>query len=122
MPQQQLDHGIGRLVVRVVQPKFRERRVLADEVGDRVLKLGDDVGQRGAVGLGLEVFDDVELDAELLRDGQSVYRTVSIRIVKDRCLRHDGQPIRALAGGLSHRSAPLHQHHINNCQIRCHIG
>ena len=42
--------------------------VAAHEIGGRILQLGDDRSQRGGVGRGLEVADDVDLDAELVGD------------------------------------------------------
>jgi len=82
--QQELDHGAGRRVVISRQPELLERGVLADEVADRVLEPADDLLEGGPVGLLLQVLDDVELDAQLLRDLYGSLGRVSIRVVEDR--------------------------------------
>jgi hypothetical protein len=85
---EQVDHRIGLAVVGLVQAELRELGVLPDEVGDRVLEPRDDLLERRPVGLLLQVLDDVELDAQLLRDLQSSLRRVSVRVVEDRHVGH----------------------------------
>ncbi len=72
------------MVVGFVQAELGKYRVLANEVGDGAVELGDDLGQCLSRGLGFEVFDGVELDTTLLKDLQSVRRRVSMRVVEQR--------------------------------------
>jgi hypothetical protein len=82
--QEQLDHGLRGRVIGRVQAKLRELRVLPHEVRNGVLELRDDPLQCRTVGLLLQVLDDVELDAQLLRDLYGSLGRVSIRVVEDR--------------------------------------
>jgi hypothetical protein len=85
---QQVDHRVGLHVVGLVQAELRELRVLADQVGDGVLEPRDDLLERRPVRLLLQVLDDVELDAQLLRDLQSSLGRMSVRVVEDRHVGH----------------------------------
>jgi hypothetical protein len=61
-------------VVVGIEAELREQRVLPDQIGDRILEDGDDALQGLAIGRGLEVVDDVELDVQLTRRRESVPR------------------------------------------------
>ena len=74
MLQEQVDDGPRLGVVVGIQAELREQRVLPDQIGDRVLEDGDDPLQGLAIGRGLEVVDDVELDVQLTRRRESVLR------------------------------------------------
>ena len=90
------DDGLRRGVVLGAQAKLCEHRVLANEVGDGIFELVDDRLQRRRIRLGFEVLDDIELDVELTRDGESVRTGISIAVVEDRDVGH-GCDITALA-------------------------
>ena len=59
-------------VIGLVETELGEYRVLPYQVLDRVFELGHDVGKDFAAGFGLHVLNDVELDAQLLGDRQSI--------------------------------------------------
>ena len=87
---EEFDDCFGRCVVLRSEGKLVEQRVLADEVCDGVFEDGDDLAKFVGAGLGLEILNDVELDAELTSDGERIGARVSIRVVKngDVCHRH----------------------------------
>jgi len=86
--QEQVDDGTSFGVIVRVQSELREQRVLPDQVGDRVLEDGDDSLEGLAIGRGLEVVDDVELDAQLTRRSESVLRGPSMTVVVDGDVGH----------------------------------
>lgn len=85
---QKFDDGFRGGVVLGSQPELFEDGILADEVGDRVFENRHDLAQVGGTWLGLDVLDDVELDAELTGDGERIGAGVSIRVVEDGDVSH----------------------------------
>ena len=84
MLHQQRDDRGRSLVVGLVESELGEDRILPNEVGHRAIEFPDDLSQRLAGGLGLEVLDGVELDTPLRKNLQRVRRRVSMRVVEDR--------------------------------------
>ena len=56
----------------LVQAEFCEDRVFPDEIVNRIFELGHKVGDNLSAGFRLHVFNDVELDAQLVGYGQSI--------------------------------------------------
>jgi hypothetical protein len=63
--------------------------VLADEVLDRILQLGDKCRQLLASRLGFEIQIDIDVDSLIAGDRQRTVRRVSIGVVVNRDLAHD---------------------------------
>ena len=68
MLEQQLDHSFFGLVVGGVEPLILEELVLAHQLGRGIWDGLDEVGEGFTVEGGLEVLNDVELDATVLQD------------------------------------------------------
>jgi len=66
--EQQLDHGFFGLVGGGVEPLILEELVLAHQLGRGIWDGLDYVGEGLTVEGGLEVLNDVELDATVLQD------------------------------------------------------
>ena len=79
--EEQIDHGVRRGVVVGVEPELLEVRVLAYEVGRRVLEDLEQMCQRGPVQWRLEVLHDVVLRAELAKGRQRLLRGAAGRVV-----------------------------------------
>ena len=71
-------------VVLGFESQFFEHRVLSNEVSHWVFEDGHDALQHLGIGFGLDVLDNVELDAQLSRNGESIGAGVSSGVVKDR--------------------------------------
>jgi len=93
MRQEQLHHCRRRGVVRRFQPKFGEALVVAHQLGDRDLKLLDDLFEFSARGRMLQVFDGVELDTAGLEQIKGAARIPSAGVViKLHSLHNSGAP------------------------------
>ena len=105
--QQDLHDGHWRQVVIGLQAKLFELCVLADQLRDRTVQDRNDSLQRRTVRTGslLQILDGVELDAELLRDGNSVLRGGSVGVVVDRHVGH-GASVEHEIRGVARASAP----------------
>ena len=88
MPEQELDHGLARGVVRSIEPELREVLVLAHQIRGRVGEQIEEALEVGAVQRILEVLDDVELDAALAQEIQRAARLASALVVVDGDSRH----------------------------------
>jgi len=85
---QEVGDGIGRRVVGGVEAQALEVRVLADEVGRRVLQLGHEVEQCRLVERLLQVLDDLGVGARRRELVEGVLRRGALGVVKDRDLGH----------------------------------
>jgi hypothetical protein len=90
--EQQVDDRLRRPVVVLVEAELREERVLADDVGDRVLEDAKETLEREPVRLLLEVLDDVDVEPGLPRDREGAGGRVSVRVVVDRDVGHLADP------------------------------
>ena len=88
MLEQHGHHLILGLHVGFGQAQLGPQTVAPNEVGDRVLELGDDLAQGGLVGRCFEVQNGVDVDAELGGNAHGIVRRVSMNVVVDRCLGH----------------------------------
>ena len=82
------DHLLPRGHVRVGEPELREQAVTPHEGRDGILQPVNHGVQRGRVRRGLDVEDDIDLDAQLACNADRIDRGVSIGVVKEGDLRH----------------------------------
>ena len=74
-------HHLGDVVVG--EAELGELGVTTDQVGHRVLELGDDGLERRPVGRGLLVQHDLGVDTQFLGNAHGIGRRVSIGVVED---------------------------------------
>ena len=94
---QQLHDLIDGCGIFFFEPQFLPHTVSAHQIGERVLKLGDDVTQCGLVGRILDVQNDLGVDAQFLSNAHGTDTAVSMLIVVNRdfsrfCHGNDGNP------------------------------
>jgi hypothetical protein len=97
MLQQQVNHGLARDIFTGIKAKGLEIFVLPHELSGRVRKQGQESFKSCSIQWGLQIFDNVELDAARSQNIERSTRLPSTRIVIHRQSFHVSPPQRGMA-------------------------